>query len=473
MLALPQAAESLISSFRCAFTRPSFDRFVLLCVGAIVTCGRRTVSRILWTVRSVVDAHPSSYHRFLSAARWSLWPMGRVLAAAVLERVDASQPVLLAVDDTVLHHRGAKVYGKGCHRDAVRSTHSETVKKWGHKWVVVAVLVRLPFTKRHWALPILAALYCVPRVSAEQHRRHKTPCALARGLLATLLHWFPDRRFVVIGDGGFASHDLAGFCRRHHPHLTLIARMRRDANLYTQPAPVHPKTLQRWRRLRRKGLPLRRHHCRKGKKLPSPAATVAAASSRRALPCPSVQWYGPSRRCVQLFSACGNWFRRGGNHSGSLIPIRWVFVHDQASGRDDWFYSTDPSCCPQEIVERFAWRWSIEVTFEEARAHLGLETTRQRCQRSVLRTAPCLLGLFSLISLIFTRHCQNQRRTVGLVHQTPCYHKTEPTFADALYAVRRMMWDRSLLQHVLGPRRAAMLPIPLKQTLLTYLAEAA
>jgi hypothetical protein len=194
---------------------------------------------------------------------------------------------------------------------------------------------------------------------------------------------------------------------------------------------VHPKTIQRWKRLRRRGLPLRRHHCRKGKKLPSPAATVAAARRRQSLPCLPVQWYGPSRRQVELFSACGNWFRRGGNHGGSLIPIRWVFVRDPASGREDWFYSTDPLCRPSQIVERFAWRWSIEVTFEEARAHLGLETTRQRCRRSVLRTAPCLLGLFSVISLIFAKHWQRQRGSIVL-HETPCYHKAEPTFADAL-----------------------------------------
>jgi hypothetical protein len=179
-----------------------------------------------------------------------------------------------------------------------------------------------------------------------------------------------------------------------------------------------------------------------------------------------------SRRQVQLFSACGNWFRRGGNHSGGLIPIRWVFVRDPASGREDWFYSTDPRCRPQQVPEYFAWRWSIEVTFEEARAHLGLETTRQRCRRSVLRTAPCLLGLFSVISLIFAKRWQSQRGSVVL-HQTPCYHKTEPTFADALYTVRRMLWDRSLLKHVLGPRRLAAFPSVVRQTLLTYFAEAA
>ena len=121
MLALPPEGKRLLDAFRPAFTAPTYQRFLLLLIGAIVAMGRRTVSRILWASRCLNDGHPSSYHRFFSAARWSGWPLARVLAAAVLERIPADQPVTLAADDTVAEHRGKKVFGKGCHRDAVRS----------------------------------------------------------------------------------------------------------------------------------------------------------------------------------------------------------------------------------------------------------------------------------------------------------------------------------------------------------------
>ena len=133
---------------------------------------------------------------------------------------------------------------------------------------------------------------------------------------------------------------------------------------------------------------------------------------------------------------------------------------------------------PAAIVEDFAGRWSLEVTFEEGRAHLGWETTRQRCAASVLRCAPCLIGLFSIVTLIFIRLWRsssssgNGGRGACWTHHTPCYHKAEPTFADALYAVRRTLWDGCLLKHVLGPRRVTTLPRHLKRTLITYLAEA-
>jgi hypothetical protein len=474
------AAQPLIRSFTPTFTRPSFARFVLLLVGAIVTFGRRTVSRVLWTLGPAATGagHPSSFHRFFSQARWSLWPPARVLAAAVVERLPADAPVRLAVDDTVFQHRGKTVYGTGCHRDAVRSSHDpdRVVKKWGHKWVVLAVLTPLPFTKRLWALPVLCALYRVPKLDQESGRRHKTPCDQAKGLVSAMLHWFPDRRFVLLGDGGFASHDLAWFCHRHRDRLTLIARARSDTNLYALPPraerlkPPCRQTL--WRRRRGISRPAR---CRKGQKLPAPARTVTGARLGRGLapgggPLPTrvVAWYGQSRREMELFSACGGWYRGRGNGRGALVPIRWVYTCDPGTGKADWFLSTDPASTPTAVVEDFAGRWSIEVTFEEGRAHLGWETTRQRCERSVLRGAPCLLGLFSLVTLIFARLW----RPGHAIHQTPCHPKSEPTFADALYAVRRTLWDGCLLKHVLGPRRVTTLPHPVKRILITYLAEA-
>src|SRR5436190_520067 len=96
-------------------------------------------------------------------------------------------PIFLAADDTVDEHRGKRVYGKGRHRDPVRSTHSYTAFRWGHKWLVVAVLVRFPFTRRPWALPVLVALYCSEKENSRRGRRHKTPPQLLRQLLRVLL----------------------------------------------------------------------------------------------------------------------------------------------------------------------------------------------------------------------------------------------------------------------------------------------
>jgi hypothetical protein len=449
MFALPREA-ALLLAFRPAFTRPTFERFLLLAVGAIVAMGRRTVSRVLWPVRSLLRGHPSSYHRFFSARRWSPWTLGKALSAAVLKLVPADQPVLVAVDDTVVGHRGKTVYAAGCHRDAVRSNRSgRVVTKWGHKWVVLAVLVRFPFSSRPWALPVLAALWRDADLDQRERRRHKTPVRLAMGLLAALMHWFPQRRWVLLGDGGFASHELARFCRRHRRRLSLVARCDPDVNLYAVPGSFNPG-----------------YH--KTHKLPRPEQVVAgSASPWRA----EVAWYGNRRHEVRLLSGCGGWYSTRSRGHESVIPVRWVFVRDIKKGREDYFYSTDLSLRPEKIVECFAGRWSIEVTFEEAREHLGFEGTRCRCRASALRQCPCLLGAFSVVSLVYAEVVA-RRRGHAPVRQMPCYAKAEPTFSDALFAVRRLLWE-PLLQQAAPAWGVAPLPRRLRQMLLDGLCQAA
>ena len=428
-LALPEPLGSLLRSFSIAFRRPTFQRFLILFVGATVALGRRTVCGCLWAARPLMRGHSSSYHRVFSHARWSPWPLGKVLAAAVLELVPEGAPVVVTADDTTAMHKGPKVYGKGCHHDACRSTHSHVVWRWGHKWVVLAVNVTLPFCRRPWALPVLAALYRPKELDEAEGRRHRTPLVLARQLAAVLVHWFPRREFILLGDGGYASHELARFCRRHRRHLTLVSRLHPRANLYGPPPA---------RRAGAKGRPRV-----KGPKLACPRDVVARTPEgdrTRA----TVGWYGGSRRRVQLVSGTGHWYKGG----DGLVPVRWVHVRDtDGTHRDEWFYATDPALAAAEVVGYYTGRWAAEVTFQEARRHLGLETTRQRVKESVLRAGPCLLGLFSVVALTFERHLRDRRRKVPVL-ETDWYAKEEPTFSDAIACVRRMLWERTIFEGV-------------------------
>jgi hypothetical protein len=449
MLVLPAAAEPLIVSLSIAFTEPTFKRVVPLIVAAILTRGRHTVTGMLRTVGLLASGHWSDYHRVFSRASWSLWPLGHVLARAILACTDPEAPVLLAVDDTTAGHRGAKVYGKGCHHDAVRSSHSHVVWRWGHKWVVLAVSVKFPFTTRRWALPVLVALYRPPKLDEAEGRRHKTPLHLARQLTATMIHWFPDRRFILVGDGGYASHELASFCRRHRRQMTLISRFHADATLY-DPPPA--------RRAGQKGRPRV-----KGPKRLSPAQVVARSPRHRA----TVRWYGGLDRRIEFVSGTACWYRVG----AGLVPLRWVFVHDrQGTHRDEYFYATDPTLTAVEIISAYTARWAIETTFQELRAQVGLETTRQRTQRSVLRAGPCLFGLVSLVSLIYARHLRTHPARPAC---SAWYVKAEPTFADAMATVRRLFWQQTVFQHGRSNRAFEKVPRGLRELLLDALSRAA
>lgn len=174
-------------------------------------------------------------------------------------------------------------------------------------------------------------------------------------MLAVLLGWFPERKFVFSGDGGYATHDLAQFAKRHHPQLTLVSRFYANANLYAALSQQTGKKNDRPRK--------------KGHKLPTPEEVVKQSGKRRKL---TVAWYGGGQRKVEVITGTGHWYQAG----AGLVEIRWVFVHDlTATHRDDYFFTTDISLSPKAIIEIYTGRWSIETMFQEMRAYLGQETT--------------------------------------------------------------------------------------------------
>ena len=130
---VPACAMPVLSMFRPAFSTPTYHRFLVLVLAAVLTTGRRTVTNLLRTVPDQAHGHGSSDHRVLSQRRWSAWALARALIAFLLDHVVPPGPVLLAGDDTVTEHPGPHVFGKGRHRDGMRSSHSYTAYRWGHK----------------------------------------------------------------------------------------------------------------------------------------------------------------------------------------------------------------------------------------------------------------------------------------------------------------------------------------------------
>lgn len=206
---LPEQVHAFFDPLESAFSHPTHHRFVVLALAAILTLGGRTVSNLLRVLGALAPGHPSSYHRVFSRDRWSAWALARRFTRVVFARLVPQGPIALAGDDTVTEHPGPHVYGKGCHRDPVRSTHAFTAFRWGHKWVVLTLLVHFPFATRPWALPLLVALYRPEDENRQRKRRHKTPPQLLRQMLRVLSRWFPERKFVCTADGNYATHELA------------------------------------------------------------------------------------------------------------------------------------------------------------------------------------------------------------------------------------------------------------------------
>lgn len=449
MIHLPSVAEPLLMSFSIAFTQPTFQRALVLLVGAILAKGRRTITNLLWNVGDLAGGDPSDYHRVFSRAPWSLWTLGRILAIAVIKLAAPDDWIRVAVDCTVAEHKGKKVYGKGCHHDSVRSSDNHKVYRWGHRWIVLAVVVHFPFCSRPWALPVLTALYRPEELNKKEKRRHKTPIQLAQGLMSILLHWFPDKKFVLLGDGGYASHDLARFCHRHRDRLALVSKFVPQGALYAPPPP--PKKNKKGGRPRVKG-----------KKLKTPEAVVTDSRLRKT----TVSWYGATERQVLVCDGRGQWYHAG----AGLVPVHWVFVRDaEGTRRDEYFYTTHDGFTTEQVVTLYTLRWNLEVTFQELRAHLGFEKTRQRVENSVLRMAPCLLGLFSVICLIYHEYLKRHKATTC---DRPCYTKSEPTFTDAIATVRRLFWRETVFAQPYFRKACKNLPPKLQEFMLDHFCQA-
>jgi len=441
---------ALLHALAAAFTRPTYERFLVLLLAAILTTGCRTILNLLRTIDTLAPGHPSSYHRVFSHRRCSLWRLGRTLAGYVLQRWVPTGMVAVAGDDTVAEHKGKHVYGKSCHRDPVRSTQSYTAYRWGHKWVVLAILVPFPFAVRPWALPVLVALYRSEECNQRLGRRHKTPPQLLRQLLRVLMRWFPDRHFVCTADGNYATHELAALAHRWRQHLLLVSKFYPDANLYAPPPMVTGK--------KPTGRPRR-----KGAKLPTPEQRVAQTRRRQRQ---NVAWYGGGRRDIAVVSGTGQWYRAG----EGLVPIRWVYVEDRTgSHRPEYFFTTEQTLTPQQVVEYYTGRWNVETTFEEMRSYLKLEKTRGWTERTVLRTVPCLFGLYSVIAVWYAELPGRWRRQRAVQR----VGKEVVTFSDAITAVRRWLWSEWVFATPVHQRAFAKIPPRLRDLLLRGLAPTA
>lgn len=423
MASIPARVRDLFREWSEEFSPSVWPRFQVLVFAAILCVGRHTVCRLLRVAGMLAEGHWSSYHRVLSKRRWSLWRLARILSQHVVDHFAPNGDIAIVGDDTVTQHPGKSVYGKGRHRDSVRSTHSYTAWRWGHKWVVLAIPVSVPGRNRPWALPVLCALYRLPEENQKRGCRHKTPGDLMRQLLCVLLRWFPQRKFVFAGDSGFGTHALARFAS-NQPRLTLISKFYKDANLYDPPPQRKSGTNGRPRV--------------KGGKRRAPEEIVAQTRRRQRL---SVSWYGGGRREVAVVTGTGHWYKGG----DGLIPVRWVFVEDRTgTHRDEYFFTTDITLTPHQIIEAYTGRWAIEVLFEEVREHVGLETTRGRCAHTILRAEPCLFGLYTLVALWFAELPEKERSAPVVVWTGSI--KSTLTFSDAITLVRRQIWRFWVLQ---------------------------
>jgi hypothetical protein len=244
----------------------------------------------------------------------------------------------------------------------------------------------------------------------------------------------PERPIVVVADSSFAAVELLDVTRRK---LCIVTRLRLDPALY-DPAPQRaPGTRGRPRR--------------KGLRQP----TLKTRSTSDATNWHGVtlsQWYGQGDKAVEIATGTAVWYRSG----LPVVPLRWVLVRDpQRKLEPQAFLCTDETAEPEQILAWFIRRWQVEVTFEEARAHLGMETQRQWSDRAIACSTPVILALYSIVALTAK---QLLPQSSLMTRQAAWYAKDSPTFSDTIALVRRSLWSEWIYEG--SDHRRDMVKIP-------------
>ncbi len=403
-MSLVPSFVDLLQPLSCVMTTPTFHSFLTVLTGWAFA-RRRTLTGMILAADAVGTKHHSAYHRLFAAARWSLDELGLAVFTLMLPLLNG--PVLLGVDDTLARKRGLKVFGVGMHHDPLLSTRKTTVTNWGHCWVVLGVILKLPFCGERWfCLPVLLRLYVPKKTARKKGLPYYTKPQLAVQMLQLLCGRFENRHFHAVGDSTYGGKSVLTRLPRN---CGLTSRLAMDARLYDTP-PVKRKS-------RKGGRPRKR-----GERLPTPEAMLAGRCRRLTL---DIYGRKDTSRVSECVARC---------YAAPDRPLKVVAVEPLTGGRKPQaFFSTCPADTAEQVLTCYAARWSLEVTNHDAKGQLGFEEPQGWTKRAVQRTAPTAMLLYSLVVLWFSReghrHCQPPER--------PWYlGKTQASFADMLATLR-------------------------------------
>lgn len=424
--ALTAEILAVLSAFSSEFSRPTLKNIQILLIGAILCRGPRRVSSVLRVMGLASEGTFSNYHRVLNRARWNSLMLAKIMLGLLIQLLPDSWPILIAVDETLERRRGKKIKAKGLYRDAVQSSQSNVVTSYGLKWECMVLIVPLPWCKRPWALPFLTVLAPSKKSNEAAGLRHKTSLDWTRQMVC-IVSRFLKRHWILVGDGAYACMDLALTCIKLN--VALISRVRLDAQLFK--FPVFEK-----KKLGRKPV--------KGNRIQLKALLH---DPKQIWQIDTVDWYGGETRQIEYLTFTCLWY-----HAGfTPVTLRIVLVKTpNGKNEAEAFFSTDINLAPIQIIHYFVLRWNIEVTFEETRAHLGVETQRQWSDKAIARTTPLLMGLFSFVTLIALK----MHYIKPLVSQEVAAwydKKGELTFSDVLAVVKRSIWSRKYFSKLQDP----------------------
>jgi hypothetical protein len=395
--------------------------------------GKHTLGRVAHT--SHPDQVPDHSRRhgldtsynFFERSAWTPTGLAYRIGVLLLTRLHLVGALTLLVDDTLTHKRGKSVWGLGWFRDAVASTRKRVATASGHNWVVLAVAVCLPGTGVPiLALPLLARLHL-------PGKGQPSCAALAGAMVGEVLSWWPQRRFILVGDGAYATKGLLG---NLDERVTFVGRLRGDAAVYDPRVPVVTKGK-------------RGPKAKKGARLPKPKEAAAKADRKRTT---SGDWVW-QKVAVSVYG-CGRslktlayevvWPTVLGTRAIQVVVVR----DPTGRMRDGYLFTTDLQASPSWVITQFAWRWAIEVLFRASKQVLEIEAPQQWSREAVEKLAPWVWSMQSVIMVWYLTAGRESAEAVELRAQMGEW--------DSEWSLRHMVQvlRRAILNATINPNSA-------------------
>ena len=404
--------RSFLKTWCPALTAPGFENFVVLFTGWTLSAGTHAVTEALVLTATAGRRHHEAFHRFFSRGTWDPDEVGHLLFRKLLSLIPEGRPIPAIIDDTLAEKKGPHVFGIASHIDPVRSTKKRKAFTFGHCWVVLAIPVKLPFSSRSWALPILFRLYRSKKECEKAGDPNQKKTQLAREMIDVLVKWAGTRLIDLTGDVAYCCDTVTS---NLSPTVRLTGAMRVDAVLNS---PLDPQAKTTRGRPRKKGL-----------LLPKPKELADDAS---------VPW----KKCeadlngktatIEYKTMTGCWLRACGSRLLTIVIVRCT----EGALPFRVFFSMDTSLSVPELLGLYSRRWSIEILFRELKQLFGFADSSARKKEAVLRTAP-FVGLCYTTLVLW---CVSSSDAIKLAAPPvrPWYpHKRGLSYADILRAVRR------------------------------------
>ena len=441
---LTSSFVELLPQFAPVFTTPTFQTFVAIVAGWILSQRHRFITEVIFSSGNVGNGHWSRFHRFFSHAAWDIDAFSMALAKLVVTILAPGAQLLWAIDDTLCRKRGLTLYGAGMHYDPLISSRSKALVSWGHDWVVLCLIVVHPFwaPTKVFALPIAARLYInrqgltkgkkskgkaaqtktvksktktvKTKAKTKANPDHRTRPELALELIQLVARWFPDDEILLLGDSAYGGRSILSHLP---PNVHLISRVHPGGALYKPAPPKVPGT---------PGAPRK-----KGDRLPGMAEW--AADPKQPWTRLDFDQFGLHAELdVKTMQAL--YYKSGRDRLLTIVLVRDV----EGKRPDQMFYCTKLDWTARQVLSAYACRWAIECTFEYCKQFLGLEDPANRLPKAVERTAPMAMFIYTIVVVWFHR---TGHQSVRFPFRPWYTHKTDPSFADMLTTLRRLSYD--------------------------------